>query len=152
MSDEPRSPKTMQFADELAAIKPRQVRKDPHLTEAVMETAQAFGFTQRHADEPPPAAKQDAGPEPDQQEAAPGQARSAPAGAAPGYAQAPWQGRRRRSARTQNLSVKLKPETCTRIYELAEEMGVTVLAEFFERAVELMEKDLDQRKRGSRAK
>ena len=152
MSDEPRSPKTMQFADELAAIKPRQVRKDPHLAEAMMETAQEFGFTQLHGDGSPPVAKQDAGSEPDQQEAAPGPARSAPPGSAPGYAQAPWQGRRRRSARTQNLSVKLKPETCTRIYELAEEMGVTVLAEFFERAVELMEKDIDQRKRGSRTR
>lgn len=52
----------------------------------------------------------------------------------------------------QNSSVKLKLENCTRMYDLTKGRGVTVLTVFFKRAVELVERDLAQRKRGSPAR
>lgn len=52
------------------------------------------------------------------------------------------QSRRRRTGRSAQLNLKVKPETITAFYAIADAQG-WVLGEAFERAVDLLEKSLD---------
>jgi hypothetical protein len=53
------------------------------------------------------------------------------------------QSRRRRTGRSAQLNLKVKPETITAFYAIADSQG-WVLGEAFERAVDLLEKSLDE--------
>lgn len=126
MSDKSR--RTMPLADfDPADIAPTPVKVTPEVKLGAEEAGRAAGFTQRHA--PPPVQVLREGLKP---------AATVPA---PGVVQSPRRGRRRFEGRTEQFTVRLKPETMAMIYEAAERRDARAIAEVVEEAfADLMRK------------
>ncbi|MCO7729090.1 hypothetical protein NJB93_21330 [Brucella intermedia] len=125
---------------DLDEFKPVQKKADPEVKATVERVAEESGFKTRHA--PEPARKPDIqAPKPD---AAPVAKAPAPAPLAEAGSEPRRRGRKRTTNRNTPFAVKLKVETNNLIYDMADELQCTAIAEVLELALGALQKEIEQ--------
>lgn len=112
--------------------KPQPKIADPAAKAAVEQVAKDSGFRTRHAPE-----------RPESEKAEPAKVLNAPSETSP-EGEARRRGRKRTTNRNTPFTVKLKVETNNQIYDLADQLQCSAIAEVLELALGALQKEIDQ--------